>query len=358
MKSIKFTLETITPLFIAGADGRTPELRPPSIKGMMRFWWRAYKYAQLSLLPQGKRIEKLYELEGEIFGSSSKGGRKSSFSIRIIPKGVNLPTFNKFPTHNIQVSTSKGKTFSINILEYMAYGTCEYVRGQGNKFVRPYLDIGIKFEVFLTVFNDEYKQDILESLYFWSAFGSLGAKARNGFGNFIVIDRKSVFSEINELFGEEIIPSKDMLSRYFVGDDIPPFSAFSKKAKLFKSKTTSQDWGSCLADVSKIYRECRGQLEDKHQYKKRQYIGAPLDPANEGFKSLLDRHSKPYFIKVIKEGERQYRSYILYLPSKYCEGLEKDRSGRQIDHRREDRKFEKVCNEFNKLLMSKLEVIL
>ncbi len=41
MKSIKFTLETITPLFLAGADGQTPELRPPSIKGMMRFWWRA-----------------------------------------------------------------------------------------------------------------------------------------------------------------------------------------------------------------------------------------------------------------------------------------------------------------------------
>jgi len=33
----------ITPLFMAGADGKTPELRPPSFKGMMRFWWRAMR---------------------------------------------------------------------------------------------------------------------------------------------------------------------------------------------------------------------------------------------------------------------------------------------------------------------------
>ncbi len=41
MKTIEFECETITPMFLAGADGKTPELRPPSIKGLMRFWWRA-----------------------------------------------------------------------------------------------------------------------------------------------------------------------------------------------------------------------------------------------------------------------------------------------------------------------------
>ena len=40
MKKITFGCEVITPMFLSGADGN-PELRPPSIKGMMRFWWRA-----------------------------------------------------------------------------------------------------------------------------------------------------------------------------------------------------------------------------------------------------------------------------------------------------------------------------
>jgi len=239
----------------------------------------------------------------------------------------------------------------------MAYGTWEYKKGQGNIFIRPYLDIGTKFEIILSIFKDEYEHEILKSLYFWSAFGSLGARARNGFGNFIMRDRKSVFSGIEEFCSEEIVPSKDILKRYFIGN-IPPFTAFSKKAKLFRSKTTSQDWNNCLAEVSKVYRGCRIQLENKHQYKKRQYIGAPLYPPNESFKSFLDRHSKPYFIKVIKESEKQYRSYILYLPSKYCEGLEKDKRGRQINHSVVDNEFEMVCNEFNGLLMDSLEVVL
>ncbi|WP_124398070.1 type III-B CRISPR module RAMP protein Cmr1 [Thermaurantimonas aggregans] len=41
MKTITFTCETITPMFLSGADQRVPELRPPSIKGALRFWWRA-----------------------------------------------------------------------------------------------------------------------------------------------------------------------------------------------------------------------------------------------------------------------------------------------------------------------------
>ncbi|WP_201721812.1 type III-B CRISPR module RAMP protein Cmr1 [Desulfotomaculum copahuensis] len=38
---ITFECRVLTPMFIAGADGLTPEFRAPSLKGAMRFWWRA-----------------------------------------------------------------------------------------------------------------------------------------------------------------------------------------------------------------------------------------------------------------------------------------------------------------------------
>ncbi|MBK9462163.1 MAG: type III-B CRISPR module RAMP protein Cmr1 [Sphingobacteriales bacterium] len=41
MHTITFTCETITPMFLSGANQDVPELRPPSIKGALRFWWRA-----------------------------------------------------------------------------------------------------------------------------------------------------------------------------------------------------------------------------------------------------------------------------------------------------------------------------
>ncbi len=74
-KTISFECETITPMFLSGADGRTPELRPPSIKGMMRFWWRAL-HGHLA-------IEKLKEKEAEIFGASDEKIGRSKFSIQV-----------------------------------------------------------------------------------------------------------------------------------------------------------------------------------------------------------------------------------------------------------------------------------
>ncbi len=75
MESITFTCETITPMFMAGADGITPELRAPSIKGALRFWWRAMN-GHLSL-------ENMKKVEGEIFGSTEK---RSKVIIRVIQK--------------------------------------------------------------------------------------------------------------------------------------------------------------------------------------------------------------------------------------------------------------------------------
>jgi len=66
--------KTITPLILTGADGRTPELRPPSIKGMMRFWWRAVN-GHLSL-------EELKKQESDLFGASNEKVGKSKIRIR------------------------------------------------------------------------------------------------------------------------------------------------------------------------------------------------------------------------------------------------------------------------------------
>lgn len=72
MEKLIFNCEVITPMFLAGADGVTPELRPASIKGALRFWWRALN-GELNL-------DKLKEREGDIFGDTK---RRSSILIKI-----------------------------------------------------------------------------------------------------------------------------------------------------------------------------------------------------------------------------------------------------------------------------------
>ncbi|GAB4407644.1 MAG: hypothetical protein OHK0053_34270 [Microscillaceae bacterium] len=76
MKNIIFTCETITPMFLSGADGQIPELRPPSIKGALRFWWRAMN-GHLDL-------KTLKEQESLIFGGTDgESGGRSKVIVRV-----------------------------------------------------------------------------------------------------------------------------------------------------------------------------------------------------------------------------------------------------------------------------------
>ena len=88
MSEIVFECKTVTPLFLFGADGQTPELRPPSIKGTLRFWWRTM-YGEF-------KQNDLMEKEADIFGGIGKGKGKSKFSVRVLSNiGSSSKPFNK-----------------------------------------------------------------------------------------------------------------------------------------------------------------------------------------------------------------------------------------------------------------------
>jgi CRISPR-associated protein Cmr1 len=64
-----FTLETVTPLFMAGADPRgSPELRAPSLRGALRYWLRAALGGALG--DDDEAIEQLHQREAAVFGST------------------------------------------------------------------------------------------------------------------------------------------------------------------------------------------------------------------------------------------------------------------------------------------------
>jgi CRISPR-associated protein Cmr1 len=99
MKSITFTCETITPMFLSGADGQTPELRAPSIKGALRFWWRAVN-GHLEL-------KELKEKEATIFGSPDDKGGKSLVRINVIQKDLKTEVNNMVPHKNMHQKSFK-----------------------------------------------------------------------------------------------------------------------------------------------------------------------------------------------------------------------------------------------------------
>lgn len=144
MKRITFTCETVTPMFLTGADSRTPELRSPSIKGVMRFWWRAMN-GHLSL-------RELKEKESRIFGGTGNFQQRSSFTVRVIPQSVSIGNYRLVPhkkfdsqafspgslfdvTFTIEPTSDNHEEISLEKLKALFFITC-YLGGFGKRVRR------------------------------------------------------------------------------------------------------------------------------------------------------------------------------------------------------------------------------
>ncbi len=74
LRSLEVELEAVTPLWIGGA-GRQAELRPPSVRGSLRFWFRALAGGLL-----GEELRSVWEAESAVFGNTT---RASSVVVRL-----------------------------------------------------------------------------------------------------------------------------------------------------------------------------------------------------------------------------------------------------------------------------------
>lgn len=341
IEKVCFEIETVTPMFLAGADGKTAELRPASLKGLLRYWWRA--------LQAESDLSKLRDKEAGIFGSIDRGG---SFSIQIKHEPFK-PTRNKLHNHPVPI---EGKTFKINILEYLAYGTYSYEKGQGNVFVRDYIPQNTKFNVILNIFNEACRKEILKTFYVFSLFGGIGSRHRNGFGSFDILNKTRVFETIKNDFSVDVPYKIDNLAKLIKRVGVQSYFSFSDQTKVFGSKDYFDSWDKALANIGILYKQIRSKLEKRHSFEKRQYIGAPI-VEKKVTHSILERHAKPYFIKINRESGK-YRPYVLYLPSRYCDGLDSDRNKNKINHYKVDNDFNNVCTEFNEYLTSEMELVL
>lgn len=158
MHKISFDLETITPLFMAGADGKTPELRPPSFKGMMRFWWRAMRAED--------DIEKLSKDEAAIFGGTKVGEGKSKVSIKLIYESMKASDLSLLPHKNAR--------FRLRAIETKQ-----------------------KFKCILHI-QDQYQKVATAALKLSLLLGGMGKRSRRGFGS---LSYKR-FEDYNEIIKE------------------------------------------------------------------------------------------------------------------------------------------------------------
>lgn len=186
------TYHLITPMFGGGEEVNRADsvtvVRPSSIKGQLRFWWRALR----GWLSKGD-VGKLLAIEEAIWGGVTKSEKASPVRLEVELVDPSSPKELKHYDVN-------------NAPRYVAF---PLLQGDGEHDAA--LSEKITFKLKLTWERPEQKvkvgdltlnltEEMLAALWGWETFGGVGARTRRGFGAFTVED--AAYSENLQSFIE------------------------------------------------------------------------------------------------------------------------------------------------------------
>jgi len=271
------TLEVVTPLFLAGADQTRAELRPASIRGALRFWFRA----MMGGLLQGnweQVKDQMRKLEAAVFGDTEQA---SHVQIHVVPQKQNIISPGGPP-----VRIKPG-------VVYLGFPFYQWA-GQGQyRLVRAYFNPRSSFRLDFSSRpgsdSELLKKVIWGTLWLMTHMGGLGSRSRRGFGSLQAIsDPEGVElklqppanpSKMRSHFQENLRWIETTFQTFATSQGIPcagsifgtpsrlrpPFSSFAKWRVALVTKDTWVDWQQVLDDLGSFIRGFRNKSADLRQ---------------------------------------------------------------------------------------------
>lgn len=162
---IEVPLCTTTPVFGGGVAARMPDpvaaVRGPSVRGHLRFWWRASRGHAFAT------PEALAEREAQVFGAAAGDGRRSPVEVQIEGLPANPPTM-----HHGELGAGG---------QYALWAAAANQQAAAAELLRP----GLRFTL-RVVTPVELLADVEAALRSWIRFGGYGGRTRRGGGSLTV----------------------------------------------------------------------------------------------------------------------------------------------------------------------------
>jgi CRISPR-associated protein Cmr1 len=362
MQKLTATYRIVTPLFLGGADqqAQATHIRPPSVKGALRFWWRALNWGRIRSEFQNdandaKALCELNQQEADLFGAAvdktERGQSKvlmsiSPVSLRITAGNVVHPQFSQYPA-----------------ARYLGYGLMEAFASQvkntqAGQLVRSCIN---EDQIFIVKLNcrDDVLESVKPALIAMGLFGGLGSRSRHGMGSICLESLSQNGKEIwqkpgtLEAYQEEV---KALLQGVNTLQEIPPYSAFSRNTRidvLIDSQTTRYAVLNEFGKAQMMYRSwghggmVLGQesekrfkvdhdwshikLRDNKIHPRRVVFGLPHNygpGVNMQVKSEHhERRSSPLFFHVHSLGDKQFIGVSILLKSVFLPTGERINAG-------------------------------
>jgi CRISPR-associated protein Cmr1 len=162
----------VTPLFGGGVMPRENDpsklIRETSIRGQLRFWWRAMRASGT--------IEEMKAREDEIFGSGGENARQSKLfvKVRVTNTGNEKDIFRQ-EGERIKAIDEWAK------IAYVAFALQPSREEQRVGVMPKKVRENVEFEMELS-FPEDLRREVEAVLWAWETFGGIGGRTRRGFG--------------------------------------------------------------------------------------------------------------------------------------------------------------------------------
>ncbi len=263
LRFVEFSMETVTPLLSQGAEAE-PEVRPPTFRGIMRYWLRAL----LNGFVAGD-LKKLCSLESMVFGSTSLA---SPVAVRI--RG----DFNAEP---LPPEPPAG----LHYLLWSAYAQRLEMIKPGERFVLRLQEYPLQLRPF-TGEGKEFTADFIfslacASLWLLARLGSVGLRARRGAGCLMVLNHPAGWpeelpspvsrAETPQALAEELAQGLTSL-RSWVGlpspDELPTPVELStlhpQTCQIYVLDATFPSWQDAMSRIGEAFRSFRLRYESDY----------------------------------------------------------------------------------------------
>lgn len=301
--SLTFECKTITPMLMHGADGASAELRPASIKGVLRFWWRAIH----GNLP----LDELHKQEGEIFGSTDK---RSKVNLRIANIGATQAKKFKDLAKEIE---------KFNGIKYNFYPI--FMNNEGKSYFNS-----LTFDLILSGNDKKALEEAINALIYLNFFGGLGSRSRRGAGSIKITlneNKEKLFEDKLELLKTDNITTKEAFQSHLVEilnkvnpHASPKYSTFYKHLYMFEPQ---KDWKSALELIAKPFQVFRNENQAKtletpnfgfpivHKGDGGTFIGGEVK--NNKVINPVERRASPLMFKIFMTTKDHYFPLLLWM---------------------------------------------
>jgi CRISPR-associated protein Cmr1 len=362
MNELEAKFRIVTPLFMSGSDRFRAELRVPSIKGVLRFWWRALALGRLN------SVSKVREEESCIFGSAGNDIGQAKAHLRL-----------KLPEDVVQykdpiLKYADGEPVGPGA-RYLGYGVVEAVPSKKrntreSQILRSCLKYPFEGVLSLLIRNGTSSEDIkgIESAVIaMGLFGGLGSRSRKGYGSFNLVELK---------LGEEILftmprDSDDLklkMGSFFKDHNIiaysglPSYTAYSDLTRIdiVDKGTDPLRLLNSIGEAMQMYRswgrggkvngkDAERNFKDDHDlaleaiktrvdtHPRRVAFGLPHNYYFSSYQEKVDvkparleRRASPLFIHIQELANKQYAAVTTIMPSDFLPPGEKIKVNKSI----------------------------